>query len=90
MEKHKSNSSSKSNQKESTAQGPDALQHASVDPESRGNDGANVQNLNQNGLNETGNHTRNNAPGGGDSEQERTTQANKPRHNPNPSQQNNK
>ncbi|UOQ75829.1 hypothetical protein MUN84_14420 [Hymenobacter sp. 5516J-16] len=88
MSKHKKDSPA-SNQKSDSAMGPDALQHApSVDPDTRGQSGGTqVQNDNQNGLNEAGNHTRNNAPGGGDSEQERTTQANKPRHNPNPSQQ---
>ncbi|GGG46998.1 hypothetical protein [Hymenobacter glacieicola] len=86
MSKHKKDSPV-SNQKSDSAMGPDALQHApSVDPDTRGS-GTQVQNDNQNGLNEAGNHTRSNAPGGGDSEQERTTQANKPRHNPNPSQQ---
>lgn len=87
MSKHKKDSPD-SNQKSDSAMGPDALQHApSVDPDMRGS-GTYVQNDNQNGLNEAGNHTRNNAPGGGDSEQQRTSQVNKPRHNPNPSQQN--
>jgi hypothetical protein len=89
MSKHKKENPA-SNQKSDSAMGPDALQHASsVDPATRGT-GTHVQNDNQNGLNEAGNHTRSNAPGGGDSEKERTTQANKPRHNPNPSQQNQK
>ncbi|GAB3240891.1 hypothetical protein GCM10027346_35750 [Hymenobacter seoulensis] len=84
-----------SDKKQNTPQGPDAMQPnaAPVDPETRSHSnsgGTQVQNSNQNGLDEAGNHTRNNAPGGGDSEKERTTQANKPRHNPNPSQQNQK
>ena len=90
MPKHKKDSPA-SNQKHDSPMGPDALNHLpnSVDPATRAG-GTHVQNTDQNGLNESGNHTRNNAPGGGNSEKERTTKANKPRHNPNPSQQRNK
>ncbi|MCC2546198.1 hypothetical protein LJY25_07060 [Hymenobacter sp. BT175] len=44
--------------------------------------GTQMQNVNQNGLNEAGNPTKNNTPGGGNNEEQRTSPVNKPRNNP--------
>lgn len=98
MSKHSDNApsnSDKSKKQAGTPNGPENVEAKPnpVDPETRAHSnsgGTQVQNVNQNGLNQAGNHTRNNAPGGGDNEEARTTQANKPRHNPNPSQQKDK
>ncbi|OUJ71599.1 hypothetical protein [Hymenobacter crusticola] len=86
MEKHKNDSPSKSNKKENSPMGPDALQHKPVDPEAHGS-GSTQQNVNQNHITETGNETKGNTPGGNFNEV-RHSRVNKPRNNPNPSQQN--
>ncbi|GAA4000749.1 hypothetical protein GCM10022408_09840 [Hymenobacter fastidiosus] len=44
--------------------------------------GTHMQNVNQNGLNEAGNPTKNSTPGDGNSEEQRTSPVNKPRNNP--------
>ncbi|GAA3952556.1 hypothetical protein [Hymenobacter algoricola] len=44
--------------------------------------GTHMQNVNQNGLNEAGNPTKNSTPGDGNNEDQRTSPANKPRNNP--------
>lgn len=95
MSKHQDNAqpnSEKSKKQVGTPTGPENIEAnpAPVDPDTRAHSksgGTQVQNVNHNGLDQAGNHTRSNSPGGGDSEEQRTTQANKPRHNPNPSQQ---
>ncbi|WP_375435317.1 hypothetical protein [uncultured Hymenobacter sp.] len=91
MSKHKKENPA-SNQKVSSPMGPDALNGmpTSVDPDSRAeSSGTQVQNLNQNHITETGNETKNNTPGG-NSNEVRSARTNKPRNNPNPSQQNQK
>jgi len=67
--------------------GPDALQHMPVDPDARNGSGSTQQNVNQNHITETGNDIKNNTPGGNFNEV-RHTQKNKPRNSPNPTQQN--
>ena len=44
--------------------------------------GTHMQNVNQNGLNEAGNPTKNSTPGDGNNEDQRTSPVNKPRNNP--------
>lgn len=44
--------------------------------------GTHMQNVNQNGLNEAGNPTKNSSPGDGNNEDQRTSPVNKPRNNP--------
>ncbi|TGE14820.1 hypothetical protein [Hymenobacter elongatus] len=44
--------------------------------------GTQMQNVNQNGLNEAGNPTKNSTPGDGNNEDQRTSPVNKPRNNP--------
>ncbi|WP_303312329.1 hypothetical protein [Hymenobacter sp. BT730] len=75
-----------SDKKQQTPQAPDSMQPnaAPVDPETRNhsNSGGNqTQNLNQNMITEAGNQIKGNTPGGNFNEV-RHTQANKPRSNP--------
>ncbi|UOQ54635.1 hypothetical protein [Hymenobacter cellulosivorans] len=94
MSKHQDKAPTKSEKSEKqsgTPNGPENVEANAtpVDPETRAHSnsgGTQVQNVNQNGINEAGNPTKNNTPGGGNNEEQRTSQANKPRHNPNPSQ----
>ena len=44
--------------------------------------GTHMQNVNQNGLTDAGNPTKNSTPGGGNNEDQRTSPVNKPRNNP--------
>ncbi|UYZ61738.1 hypothetical protein [Hymenobacter weizhouensis] len=90
----KDQSNKPADKKQDTPQGPDALQPNAtpVDPETRNhsNSGGNqTQNLNQNMITESGNPIKNNTPGG-NFNTVRSARANKPRSNPNPSQQKNK
>jgi hypothetical protein len=91
MSKHKKENPA-SNQEASSPMGPDALNKmpASVDPDTRvQSSGTQVQNANQNDITVAGNQIKNNTPGGNINEV-RSARTNKPRNNPNPSQQNQK
>ncbi|MCR5887633.1 hypothetical protein LRS06_07545 [Hymenobacter sp. J193] len=81
MSKHKKDNPT-SNQLGDSAMGPDALNHTpeSVDPATRGS-GNVTQNAKQNFITETGNQIKNNTPGG-NAEEQRRGNTNKPRNNP--------
>ncbi|PJJ48827.1 hypothetical protein [Hymenobacter chitinivorans] len=83
--------SEKSKKQMGTPNGPQSAENGSESPipSSRihsNSGGTQMQDVNQNGLNDAGNPTKNNTPGGGNSEEQRVSQANKPRHNPNATQ----
>ena len=91
MSKHKKENPA-SDQETGSPMGPDALNTmpASVDPDTRAqSSGTQVQNANQNDITVSGNQIKNNTPGGNINEV-RSARTNKPRNNPNPSQQNQK
>jgi hypothetical protein len=87
QDKAPTNSEKSKKQNGSTDQQPEGTEPLQHKGEAHSNSGGTqMQNVNQNGLNEAGNPTKNNTPGGGNNEEQRTSQANKPRHNPNPTQ----
>ncbi|QJX47219.1 hypothetical protein HMJ29_09830 [Hymenobacter taeanensis] len=91
MSKHKKDSSD-SLQQHDTSMGPDALKHApgSAAPGNHSTSGGtHTQNPNQNQITVSGNPIKNNTPGGNINEV-RSARTNKPRSNPNPSQQSQK
>ncbi|MCB2378922.1 hypothetical protein LGH70_15080 [Hymenobacter sp. BT635] len=91
MSKHQdkapTNSEKSKKSADTPAQDPQSQESMDFKGQAKSNSGGtHMQNVNQNGLNEAGNPTKNNTPGSGNNEEQRTSQANKPRSNPNPTQ----